>query len=178
MTIDASLKSWLRRRQGSSLCVLAFLCQLAVAQELPSGWRKANARESSGEWRQKSSSKFLRAIGDFDGDGKPDIAELLVEMSGKRWALFVRLTSAGKWQMLDAPSDIESLDRFGVAVAKPGRYETACGKGYGDYACGHGEPDVLNLTRPGIDFFYTESSDSIFYWDRSAKAFHKHLISD
>lgn len=178
MNIHPLFHSLLLRRHGTGFWVLALFCQLAVAQDLPSGWREPNAGESSGAWRHKSSSKFLKATGDFDGDGKLDIAELLVEMSGKRWALFVRLMSAGKWQMLDEPSNIESLDRFGIAVAKPGKYETACGKGYGDYACAHGEPDVLNLTRPGIDFFYTESSDSIFYWDTSAKAFHKILISD
>ncbi len=40
---------------------------------------------------------------------------------------------------------------MGVDVAKPGEYKTACGKGY--FACAEGEPAILRLNRPAIDYF-------------------------
>jgi len=116
--------------------------------------------------------------GDFDADGKRDTAEFLLNPSTNQFALFVKLASTARWERLGEPFDIKTLDRFGIDFAKPGKWKTACGKGYGDYACAHGEPDVLPLSSPGIDLFYTESSDSIFYWDRRSQQFVEVLMSD
>jgi hypothetical protein len=151
---------------------------LAVAQELPAGWRRPTSAESSDEWRQKSQTRFLAVTGDLDGDGKPDVAELLIDLSASQFALFVRLASTGKWQRVGEPVAIKWLDRFGIDLVKPGKYKTACGKGYGDDACAHGEPEVLKLSTSAVDFFHTESSDSIVYWDVGKKAFRETLISD
>ena len=35
---------------------------------------------------------------------------------------------------------------MGIDIVKPGKYKTACGKGY--YECEKGEPEVLKLKRP------------------------------
>jgi len=154
------------------------LSALALAQELPSGWRRPVSAETSGEWRQKSRARFLVVNGDFDGDGKPDSAELLINPSSSKFALFVRLSSTQKWQLVGESTDVKKFDRFGIDLVKPGEYKTACGKGYGEYACAHGEPDVLKLLTSAIDFFCNESSDSIVYWDEGAKTFREILISD
>jgi hypothetical protein len=159
--------------------VVTFASCFAFAQgTLPSGWRKPSPVETSSDWRKKSPTRFRSIKADFDGDGKPDVAELLVSPSDKQFAFFVKLGSTEKWQMLGKPYDLTSLDRFGIDVVKPGKYETACGKGYGDYACAHGEPDYLKLSKSAIDIFYTESSDSIFYWDTTAQEFREVLMSD
>jgi hypothetical protein len=119
------------------------------------------------------------AKGDFDGDGKEDIAELLLDLSGKHFGLFVKLAAAAEWQPLDSgQGDVRDLAEFGISPVKPGKYKTACGKGYGDYACGHGEPEFLELSRPAVDYFYNESSDSIFYWDTKANKFIEIQMSD
>ena len=166
-------------RQAAVLIFLAVLLStVARAQDLPEGWRRPTRSESSGDWRKKNPTRFVVVKGDFDGDGRPDVAELLVNPSTKQFALFVSLSSAQKWQMLNKPYDMAAFDRFGIDNPKPGKYETACGKGYGDYACAHGEPDWLKLTTPAIDFFYTESSESVFYGDTKAKQFREALISD
>jgi len=154
------------------------LSGFTVAQEPPAGWRRPSLAETAAKWRQKSPTRFFTVRGDFDGDGKPDIAELLVNPSRSQFALFVKLASADTWQLLDKPYDLKSLGRFGIEVVKPGKYETACGKGYGDWACANGEPDWLRLAHPGIDFFYTESSDSIYYWDTQSKKFRQVVMSD
>src|SRR5258708_32745981 len=76
-----------------STLVAVLLSALAVAQELPQGWRRPTLAEVKGQWRNKSRTRFLAVGGDFDGDGKLDIAELLVSSSAKRFGLFVRLSS-------------------------------------------------------------------------------------
>jgi hypothetical protein len=158
--------------------VAAFFPTLVLAQELPKGWRRPTKTEVSNRWRLKSTSRFVTVEGDFDGDGRSDIAELLVNPSRKQLGLFVRLSSDQKWQLLDKPYAMGDFDRFGIDYVKPGKYETACGKGYGDWACAHEEPEWLKLARPAIDFFYTESSDSIFYWDQNTKRFREVVMSD
>lgn len=154
------------------------LCPAALAQDLPVGWRRGNAVEKSSAWRSKSPSRFFRVEGDFDGDGKSDIAELLINPKEKKFAIFVKLASAQEWRMLGEAGDLGALDRFAIDIVKPGRYETACGKGYDDSFCAHGEPDYLVLSRPAIDFIYTESADQIFYWDSKTKAFREIAMSD
>jgi hypothetical protein len=147
-------------------------------QTLPAGWRKPTLAEASGTWRKKSPTKFLIVRGDFDGDGKADTAEILVSESAPQFALFIKRAATDKWQMLGEAYDVKALDRFGIDLVKPGKYETACGKGYDDSFCAHGEPDFLNLSHPAIDFIYTESSDSIFYWEPSTKTFREIQMSD
>lgn len=172
------LKLSVRAQRGICVSLIVLFSRFAVAQEPPVGWRRPSQAEAADKWRQKSRTRFLVVRADFDGDGKLDDAELLVNPSAKQFALFVRLASKKQWELIDKPFDVGSLDRFGIDLVKPGKYETACGKGYGDYACAHGEPDLLKLSNPAIDFFYTESSDRIFYWDSNTKAFREILMSD
>jgi hypothetical protein len=160
------------------LGLIVLISSLASAQDLPAGWRRANVVEKSSSWRKKSPTRFFLVEGDFDGDGKQDVAELLINPSTKKFAAFVRLASTQKWQMLGEPVDLGLLDRFAIDFVKPGKYETACGKGYDDSFCAHGEPDYLILSHPAIDFIYTESADSIFYWDEKTKAFREIAMSD
>jgi hypothetical protein len=176
-TWSRNLLSPLALKYGFCVFLVTFLFG-AVAPELPTGWHRPTPVEAAGNWRNKSGTRFLAVNGNFDGDGKPDRAELLVSSQTKQFALFVRLSSGGNWQLLDKPHAMGDFDRFGIALVKPGKYETACGKGYGDWVCAHREPDWLKLVRPGIDLFYTESSDSMFYWDPRAKTFREVVMSD
>jgi hypothetical protein len=65
---------------------------------------------------------------------------------------------------------------MGVAVAPPGDYVTACGKGH--WECKPGEPEVLHLDLPGINYYQFESANSIFWWDAKSKLFNRTWISD
>jgi hypothetical protein len=166
-------------KRGACLLLLALTSSAAFSQQaLPTGWRKPTLVEASGAWRKKSPTKFLVVRGDFDGDGKADTAEILISESAGQFALFAKLAATEKWQMLGEASDIKALDRFGIDLVKPGKYETACGKGYDDSFCAHGEPDFLNLPHAAIDFIYTKSYDIIFYWESNTKTFREIQMSD
>jgi hypothetical protein len=68
------------------------------------------------------------------------------------------------------------IEAFGIELAKPGTYATACGKGYWD--CKKGEPEELRLERAGIDFFKYESANSYFVWNAGKKKFDRIWMSD
>lgn len=173
-SVSLSIAVWV----GICAAVMALTPLTTAAQDkLPSGWREPTPEEGSGRWRQKSLTRFLRVRADFNGDGKLDVAQILVNPSTNKFGLFVKLGTAGQWQLL-RDFDLTFIGRYGIDDVKPGNYETACGKGYGDWACAHGEPDWLQLSHPGIDLFYTESSDSIYFWDQPSKKFREVVMSD
>lgn len=121
------------------VCLTLLLSADAFAQELSRGWRRPSPTETSDKWRQKNRTRFLTIKADFDGDGKPDMAELFVNSSTNQFGVFVRLADSGVWLEL-VKGDLRSLPDVGIAAAKRGRYKTACGKGYGDYACAMANP--------------------------------------
>ena len=65
---------------------------------------------------------------------------------------------------------------MGINTVKPGEYKTVCGKGY--FKCEKGEPEVLKLKRPAIDYFKFQSANSFFFWDDKTGDFKRIWISD
>jgi hypothetical protein len=119
------------------------------------------------EWRSRSDRGFLVARGDFDGDGKMDEASLVLSKDGRHLALVVAL-SASRERVLSLGEGDRPLLRMGIVTVPPGRYRTACGKGYRD--CKADEPEELVLRFDAIDYFYEESADGVYYLtDRTAE---------
>lgn len=156
----------------SSLTVIG-----ALLFSLPAGWRPPAAEEVNQEWRNKGQGRFLMAVGDFDGDQKKDRAQIVVSSDGRAFAVAVSLSSTPAHLILEK-GDIESLSTMGIAPVQPGSYKTACGKGYGDWACANGEPKVLELKTAAIDLFANGSADVILYWDPKSKQFKRVQMSD
>ncbi|MBZ5588165.1 MAG: hypothetical protein LAO05_06340 [Acidobacteriia bacterium] len=107
-----------------------------------------------------------------------DEARLLVKTDASGMALVVFLSNARGFTavILDQIDEPGWLDAMGIALAAPGEYRTACGKGYVD--CEPGESEELMLQRPAIDYFKEESANSFFYWDDRAASFKRVWISD
>lgn len=151
---------------------------LADDMGLPTGWRMPTKLELGDDWRQRDAEKFSVATGDFNGDGIPDRALLLVSRRGKRAGLYVFLSEGVGFKVhaLDVRNSTEILPAMGIAKIIAGRYKTACGKGY--WACKKNEPSELLVQHDALEYFKTESASSYFYWDGQAKSFKRVWISD
>jgi hypothetical protein len=143
-------------------------------------WRTPDLAElgHDSSWRKEDPDLYLMAKADFDGDGKEDVARLLINDKENKMGLFVTLSYKKKAEplLLEAIDDKNTIEVMGVEVAKPGTYKTACGKGY--WTCKKGEPAQLRLHRPGIDFFRFESANSYFIWRKDKKKFERIWMSD
>ena len=146
----------------------------------PTGWREPTAAELSREpLRGNLPTKYVEAKADFDGDGKEDQAAIFIAGDGKGEGLFVRLSSvnASKWTQVETVVHPPATGPvMGITIAKPGVFQTTCGKGYSK--CRSDEPASVELKYAGIDFFKFESASSIVYWDAGARTFKRVWTSD
>jgi len=160
--------------------LIAILLPLALFAKdiIPAGWRAPTAAElgEDSDWRDEDPNRYLVAKADFDGDGKADTARLLVHNTENKVGLFATMSSGKGTHTLEIIDDKSQVEWLGMSVVGPGTYDTACGKGL--WECKKGEPAKLHLTRPGIDFFKTETEESCFWWNGKKKKFEKTAISD
>jgi hypothetical protein len=156
------------------------LIPLTLSAQDISGWRAPTQSELADNlgWRKEDPNFYIKAKADFDGDCKEDEARLLINDKENKMGLFVTLSSQERANplLLEAIADKQTIEVMGIEVAKPGTYKTACGKGY--WACKKGEPAVLKLDFPAIDFFRFESANSYFIWDTKTKKFKRIWMSD
>lgn len=151
---------------------------------LPEGWRYPTAEELSDEPERKDSpTKYIKAVADFNGDGINDEAYLVKSTKFSGEGLLVHLSDKQRgfrWLVLNTIDWGKEYPKvnlsMGIAVVKPGQYETACGKGY--FECKKGEPRVLKLKRPAIDYFKFGSANSFFFWDDKTSSFKRIWMSD
>jgi hypothetical protein len=154
---------------------LARLVQAAAPSSLVD-YRLPEVADLNGDWELHPDAYRVRA--DFNGDGLDDTAVLLLRRAGPGIRLLVLLASQA-----GAPTVTVLEDRpwraqgFGLAVAAPGRYKTAAGKGY-DLGPGNTDPPEIALALPAINRYHFESSEGFWYWDGKKKAFAYIQISD
>lgn len=162
-----------------SILLFASMPVFADNLQLPQGWRYPSDSEIADKWREQDNDKYILVNGDFNGDGNPDEARILARKDGRGIGLFVFLGQKGqkyKSYLLNEMEDKDSIHAMGVRKVLPGRYRTACGKGY--WACEKDEPSEISTRYDAIDYFKVESASSYFYWDSKAKAFKRVWISD
>lgn len=166
----------------SMLAGIALMSQssaLARDRQLPLGWRVPTELELNYDWRRQDVEKYSRVSGDFNGDGLADEALQLISSKGRGLGLFVYLSQNKKpfkLYRINLSKDAALLEEIGIAKVLPGKYDTACGKGY--WTCKTGEAAEISIKRDSISFFKTESASSIFYWDGRAGKFQRIWISD
>lgn len=97
--------------------------------------------------------------GDFDHDGKRDIAK--VERTGEGYQLVMRRgAKAARPLVLMSMANPEN---FYLGKAQGGEFATACGKGYGARGTRCERPRV-NLRGSELAFGYREASDGVAIW--------------
>jgi len=77
---------------------------------------------------------------------------------------------------LDRNNGTVRAQAMGVGVVPKGSYRTGCGKG--DWRCDQGEPKVLRLKRPAIDYFKVGGPKSCIWWDAKTRKFMQTRMSD
>jgi hypothetical protein len=76
---------------------------------------------------------------------------------------------------VEAENPEDDLGVEGLKLAPPGKYVTACGKGYG---CTPGEKKAVTLSFDGILFFKKEGPSRLIYFDPTRQAFTESWLSD
>ena len=72
------------RMAAALVTLLVVGCRLPAPFPSMPGWREPTWEESNQPWRDADSRRYLRADGDFNGDGKMDSARLLVRNDGSK----------------------------------------------------------------------------------------------
>jgi len=163
-----------------TLTVSMLLMPFVLSAEKASAWRSPTQSELAGSmsWRKGDPDLYVAAKADFDGDGKEDVARLLINDTENKLGLFVTRSSekGAAPLLLEAVDNTQAIEVMGIKVAKPGTYKTACGKGY--WVCETGEPAVLRLKNPAIDLFSFEKANSYAVWDKKTRRFKTIHMSD
>ncbi|HLI82202.1 MAG TPA: hypothetical protein VKV03_19580 [Candidatus Binataceae bacterium] len=166
-----------------SLCLTIVLAMWSLAAQngaqLSQSWRPPTAADLGSaddqKWREENPARYLVVTGDFDGDGKPDEARLMVRGDGKAFALFVKLAARDAAQKLDEFPDVSKLPAMGIKRVAPDRYPTACARGLD---CAEDEPRYIIVKHDAIDYFRHDQSNRYYYWNESRHAFAQVGIND
>lgn len=163
--------------------ILACLASLSTAWadeiKLPAKWKKPSALELDGEWRTRDTKRFSVVEGDFNGDGLVDQARLLISTHGHRLGLIIFLASKSgemKSYQVVVEQDPSAIHTMGIAKVLPGKYKTACGKGY--WECKNDDTPEVLIKLDAIEYFKEESASSYFLWDAKKKLFKRVWVSD
>jgi hypothetical protein len=159
----------------AAICSLVVLLGAQAASVTPpKGYRFPVASDRGDEPTQN-----FHIVGDFNGDSAADEAWLLPRTDDKGWAVVMFLGVKGgghKVLMLEEYSGPSPVQSYSLEVLKPGRYKTACGKGY--WECKRDERPELNLRLPAISWVYIESANTVFWWDAKRMLFRRTQMSD
>ena len=171
------------KRQIRGLIPFIIFINFSYCQRInyfPSEWR--STQES--DYYKESLSHLKENIpnhieADFNGDDFKDHAWLLKKTNDDTIGLFVFLGNKNKGyktiKLLAYEMDAKYI-YTGISKVQPGKYKTACGRGYWD--CGPSEPEILELTNPSINLFQFEGTSSYFYWDSNKNKFIRVWMSD
>lgn len=192
------IESVIHVRNASLLAYVFLLClgnfSLSMA-EVPEGWMLPIDTLFATKWYKQDHSQYLKATGDYDGNGLVDTALILESVSGDNFALMVFMQygkdSSSKVVLLDAKDEAREEPRinnfknhvsrykcfYGVATVPKGTHKTACGKGYWD--CAPDEMPELSLRTEAVSLFRVEAGGTRYYfWDKTKKRFQFAWMND
>ena len=104
---------------------------------------------------------------------------ILVRDDGSGFAPFVAFVDgryALRFLQGEETNPISYLPDEGIKLLGPGKYLTACGKGYG--LCGENNIKSVTLSTDSIEFFKHEGPARVIYWDKSKRALSEVWLSD
>lgn len=145
----------------------------------PKDWRIPDKEDDINDWaRFKSPNKI---INDFNGDGKPDIAQILAKQRSSTGFSFIVQMGGNdkdpKQFVLEKNNDVRPQSTS-IELLEPTNeiWESACEKGYWD--CAADEIRQFKITKPSIQFCYIESACNIYIWSDRNQNFTRIPLSD
>lgn len=145
---------------------------------LTDGWRVADKEDAVDDWARFNSPNKI--IDDFNGDGKADIAQILINENSKTgFKLVVEVSGIDKINQFKLVENPEiAAQSTAIELLNPSNevWESACSKGYWD--CEKDEIRQFKITKPSIQFCYIESACTVFLWSDRNKEFIEIPISD
>lgn len=168
-----------RHTKGVLICGfigLLLLVSPAIAASFFDEWRYPNGDDIIGDWEifRENGNEVYTTAGDFNGDGVPDEAWILIKKDNSEWGLFVFLHAE------IGPPKIIELDRIkttdmipqgmDVWMTPPGFYLSSCARGIGS-GCEPGERRSIDLKYPAVAFFRFESHGVYFFWNEETNGF-------
>lgn len=146
--------------------------------QAPENWRIADKEDSYNDWARFNSPNKI--VNDFNGDGKPDVAQILVKQDSiKGFNLIIQMSGQNleKQFVLDKNEDV-TPQSVSIELLEPSEkiWKSACAKGYWD--CEIGEIREFKIMRPSIQFCYIESSCTVYLWSDRNSNFTKIPLSD
>ncbi len=165
-----------------ALSFLTLLPALPRAQTpAPEGWRFPGDADYVDDWlaHRETHPVPFRVGADFNGDGATDNAWIVISKKGDAGGLCVLLArSPGPPEVvwLDKGKMVFKPQRVAIAAVPPGKYRTACGKGY--FECDAGEPGELDLSLPSFELVYFGKTSVLFWWDAARRSFRATTMSD
>ena len=136
----------------------------------PDGYRTIASSEHPKDWLMFKEDYPTpdRATGDYDGDGKIDIARMWIKTEGRGCLISAYLSSQP-----DDPEELVRTDmspwRFAIRTIPPGLHKT-----HRFYGLGPGGPDstaVITTETDSINWVWIESEGYVFIWDKTKKEF-------
>jgi hypothetical protein len=90
----------------------------------PVGWNAPSSKQSAQAWRVEDSNRYLAVKGDFNGDGHPDEAKILLNEDEKLIGLFVFLSNIqGGYEIIELDKKAYNyIDVMGIELFEKGVY--------------------------------------------------------
>lgn len=138
-------------------------------------WRLPDKEDAIDDWARFDSPNKI--IDDFNGDGKQDVAQILLKTNSNTGYIFKVDLSNNKSYILEKNEKIIPQS-VSIELLEPSNeiWESACAKGYWD--CAENEIRQFKVLKPSIQFCYIESACTVFMWSDRNDDFIKIPLSD
>lgn len=143
------------------------LTETAWTPIVPPGWDKVTKFDLLGTgdfgFRATLVDGYMEASGDFDGDGRPDLAEVYLNRHAGKHAVFITLNAravARVYKVIEAPANL--LVRISISRAVPGEHRNG--------------PATFKTKYDGLAYFAFETASQLVYWN--GRGFVDEAVSD
>ncbi len=146
-----------------SFALILIAAASSRAMQLGEAWTQPTSEmlgDRNADLRARSSERYLVARGDFDGDGQPDRAAVMVRAGSGEAAVLLYLANRLASPLVLQTLGARNLAQIGIETVKAGIYQPSCAR-QGGADC---DPSTrITLPHEGISLF-TFEGPATYYW--------------